>query len=83
VIYWETTGRQKDDLCQGDKNMNKHLQNILKGIGSVMDVAPSTDYNRFVSKEGGAERMRGHWVRTGKHIQCAMNRFADEQKTKK
>lgn len=63
--------------------MNKHLQNILKGIGSVMDVAPSTDYNRFVSKEGGAERMRGHWVRTGKHIQCAMNRFADEQKTKK
>ncbi len=63
--------------------MNKRLKHILKGVGSVMDIFPATDYSRFVPKESASERMRGHWERTGQHIKGAIDRFAHEQEKKK
>jgi hypothetical protein len=63
--------------------MTKQFQNILKGIGSVMDIAPSTDYTRFVPKKTATERMQEHWQRTGWHIQQAIDHFAHEQEEKK
>ena len=45
-----------------------------------MDIAPFTDYRRFVPKENIQERMHGHWARTGRNIQLAVERFANEQK---
>ncbi len=48
-----------------------------------MDLAPLTDYGRFVPKETPQERMHGHWVRTGRHIQLAAERFGYEQKIQK
>ncbi len=63
--------------------MTKRLKYIIKGVGSVMDIAPSTDYSRFVPKETAGERMQGHWERVGQHINIAINRFADEQEKQK
>lgn len=63
--------------------MTKQLKHILKDVGSMMDIAPSTDYSRFVPKETAEERMRGHWERVGQHINIAINRFADEQEKQK
>jgi len=63
--------------------MIKRIQYIFKGIGSIMDITPSTDYNQFIPKETPAERMYGHWKRTGNHIKKAIECFANEQKDKK
>jgi hypothetical protein len=63
--------------------MNHKVKNILKGVGSVMDIMPSTDYSRFVPKETASERMQGHWARAGQHLQRAIDRFAYEQEKKK
>ena len=63
--------------------MTNRIQHILKGVGSVMDITPSTDYSRFVPNETPAERMYGHWNRTGNHIKKAVKRFTNEQKDKK
>ncbi len=61
--------------------MTKQLKNFFRGAGSVMDVAPSTSsYGRFIPKQSAGERMRGHWSKTGKHINNAANRFARAQK---
>ena len=62
--------------------MTKHFQNILKGIGSVMDIAPCNDYGRFVPTENIQKRMQGHWERTGNTIKAAAERFTHEQKEK-
>ena len=62
--------------------MTKNIKHILKGVGSVMDIAPSSDYSHFIPKETPSERMRGHWERTGNHLTRAVKRFADEQEKK-
>lgn len=63
--------------------MIKQLKHILKGVGSVMDIAPCADYSRFIPKESANERMRKHWERTGQHIKHAIDRFAHEQEKTK
>lgn len=63
--------------------MTEHIKHILKGVGSVMDIAPFSDYSHFIPKETPSERMRGHWERTGSYLKCAIERFADEQEKKK
>ena len=63
--------------------MTKQLKNILKGVGSVMNISPRNDYRRFIPKESAGERMKGHWERTGHHIKRAIDRFAHEQKEQK
>ena len=63
--------------------MTENIKHILKGIGSVMDIAPSSDYSHFIPKETPSERMRGHWERTGNHLARAIESFADEQEKKK
>lgn len=62
--------------------MTKHLKSFFKGAGSVMDIAPETDYRRFVPKGTPAERIGRHWVRVGKHLSTSMGRFANDQKKK-
>jgi hypothetical protein len=38
------------------------IQNILRGMGSFVDICPAADYRRFVPRKAGPERMRGHFV---------------------
>lgn len=59
------------------------LQYFLKGVGSIMDIAPRVDYSCFVPKKTPSERMEEHWKRTGQHISHAIDSFAYEQKKQK
>ena len=58
--------------------MSKNFENLLKGIGSVMEIMPYADYSRFVPKMTAKERMQRHWERTGLRLQRAFNRFTYE-----
>lgn len=58
----------------------KVIHVLIRSAGSIINIFPETDFQRFVPKQTASARMYGHWSRTGKHIQNAMNRFADEQK---
>jgi hypothetical protein len=53
---------------------------ILRGIGSVVNISPSTNYNRFVPKQTSNERMAQSWEKTGQRIKAAIGRFNDGQK---
>jgi len=53
---------------------------ILRGIGSVINISPSTDYSRFVPKQTSNERIRDSWEKTGQRIKTAMKRFDNDQK---
>jgi hypothetical protein len=64
-------------LRQEENNMTKQIKNIIRGVGSLLDVAPSTDYSEFVPKESTAERIHKSWTRTGESIQRSLNHFAN------
>lgn len=59
--------------------MKTRTKNILKGIGSIFNIAPSTNYNRFISKYSSAQRINNHWVRTGKYLSNSIQRYSHEQ----
>ncbi|MCF8111205.1 MAG: hypothetical protein K9J85_06920 [Desulfobacteraceae bacterium] len=63
--------------------MTEKVKNILKGAGSIMDIAPATNYKKYVPQKNTTKRMEGHWRRVGKNIQTAIERFSNEQKAKK
>ncbi len=52
--------------------MKRKTSNTLIGIGSVLDIYPSSaDYRRYcqpVQKKTVADRIRGHWEKVGKNI---------------
>jgi len=58
--------------------MRQNFENLMKGIGSVMNIMPYTDYSRFVPKMTAKQRMQRHWERTGVRLQRAFNRFSTE-----
>jgi len=58
----------------------KKAVNILRGIGSVVNISPSTDYSRFVPKQTPNERLSQSWEKTGQRIKTAMKRFDNDQK---
>jgi hypothetical protein len=58
------------------------IQNILRGMGSVFDICPATDYRRFVPRKTGPERMRGHFESVGRAIERSISRVAGGQGTK-
>ena len=62
--------------------MNKKLRHIVRGVGSLVDISPNTNYKRFIPRQSATERMEAAWNRTGKHLENAINKFSDEQKQK-
>ena len=63
--------------------MKKRVKYILKGAGSIMNIAPASDYSRFISKESVSKRISNHWVRTGRYIHNSIKRYGNEQKEEK
>jgi len=63
--------------------MTEKVKNMLKGAGSVMNLSPGHSYKKYIPEANTAKRMEGHWSRVGKNLQSAINRFSNEQKTKK
>ncbi len=63
--------------------MTARIRYILRGIGSVLDIAPCTDYEQYVPKKSPQERIAERWQRVGRHLTLAFEKFAHEQKTQK
>jgi hypothetical protein len=63
--------------------MTDKIKNMLRGAGSVLDIAPASNYRKYVPEKNPAKRMEGHFARVGKNIQTAIDRFSDERKAKK
>jgi len=61
------------------RNGNNKFTRFLSGVGSVLNIYPSTDYQRFVSNETPAERMAARWRRVGESLHRSVNQFALEQ----
>lgn len=55
--------------------MNAKVKNLLRGAGSVMDIAPSSDLRRFAPRRTTADRMTGHFVRVGESMSRACGTF--------
>ena len=63
--------------------MAARFRYILEGIGSILDIAPDTDYGKFVPKKTPQERMAERWQRVGRHINVAIQKVVNEQKKEK
>lgn len=63
--------------------MTEKVKNMLRGAGSILDLAPATNYRQYVPRQKAAKRMEGHFARVGRNIQTAVDRFSNEQKDKK
>ncbi len=51
--------------------MNK-LNNFLKGIGSILNIFPSTNYKTKHLNKTQEERILGYWNETNKHFKNIM-----------
>jgi hypothetical protein len=54
--------------------------NILKGIGSVLDICPTVDYSKYLpqrdfngSFQTDAENLRNDWIKVGNAFRHAMS----------
>jgi hypothetical protein len=63
--------------------MSQRLKNILEGFGSVLNIAPSTNYKKYIPSRDYSNRLERRWFRVGNHIRKAINRFEYEQKDEK
>ncbi len=64
--------------------MERTHANILKGVGSILDIAPADSasrYSRYIPTDSPQERARKTWVRVGESIGRAMGDFEHEQET--
>lgn len=59
--------------------MTEQVQQFLAGLGSVLDVAPVSDYERYVPKATPSERMASRWARVGNCLRRALERYEREQ----
>ena len=59
--------------------MKRLTSNIIKGVGSVVNILPSNDYTRFVPKGTPEERMRATWQRVGNSLKKATGQYSHEQ----
>lgn len=61
--------------------VTRKLQNILRGIGSVVDIAPAPRQNQIVNPAHGrsdADAVKDDWRRVGEDIHTAIARVESE-----
>ncbi len=56
--------------------MLKKKRHICHAMGSVMDIAPSTDYMQYVPNDPIERRIQRHFEKTGNSIKVAIDRLA-------
>ncbi len=52
--------------------MTEKLKHFLKGVGSVVDLAPSPRAHRFIPRDGDTDRLRGDLDRIGADMNRAL-----------
>ncbi len=55
---------------------------IISGIGSLLAIFPSTNYDMYVPKKSDGDRIKSHWEQTGSHLRAAMGKYEQENKQK-
>lgn len=53
----------------------KNKFSFLKGLGSVINIWPNTDYSEFMDKRPIEKRIAGYWGEAGRHLNNAINDF--------
>ena len=48
-----------------------------------MEIAPKSDYSRFVPAASPQERIQHAWSRTGDYLKTSLDRFGSEKEKKK
>lgn len=61
--------------------MKARTKNILRGIGSLMDIFPRSEFSRYISHKDSEERMSEHWQRVGDSFRRVMGDFQHEPTT--
>lgn len=62
--------------------MANRLKNILKGMGSVLEICPASDYS-FSNDKTDAEKLNGDWQKIGLDFQKSFHSVVHGQKDKK
>jgi hypothetical protein len=62
--------------------MTKHLKNFVKGVGSVLDIAPSEHFSRRIPKGSDADRLQGDLQRIGQDMYRSMDKLTRGRRTK-
>ncbi|MEW6219197.1 MAG: ImmA/IrrE family metallo-endopeptidase [Thermodesulfobacteriota bacterium] len=58
------------------------LKNTLAGVGSILDIAPSSDYTRLVPRLTVQQRLRANWEKVGSSIRKSVIDFEHERQDK-
>lgn len=59
--------------------MTKHLRNILRGVGSILDVCPAERRGKVhPPSRSDADALRGDWERVGQDLHNAIQATARE-----
>lgn len=59
----------------------RQLKLFLRGMGSVLDIYPRTNFRRFIPRDSDAERLREDWRRVGEAFSAATLQWKHEQET--
>jgi len=62
--------------------MAKNIKHVIKGIGSIMDISPSSDYGKYISRATVDKRLQSHFERAGQSIKLAIIRYSEENEKK-
>ena len=58
--------------------MNKALHNIVRGIGSVLNVAPRNDYSHLIPNYSTKDALAMDFARTGDDLRASMSKYEQE-----
>jgi len=61
--------------------MGEQIKVIIRGIGSVLDIAPANDYTEFVPKETAMVRLHQSFEMVGKDMRVAMKKLDEKNLT--
>jgi len=76
IIDFQGMSNKMEILAVGEE-----IRSLIRGIGSVLDIAPHHDYSEFVPKEDAMQRLQHSFERVGKDIDAAMKQVDFQQHT--
>ena len=56
-------------------NIGKIIKNILRGMGSIINIYPNTDYRRNLPQRTDSEALRQDWINVGRDLRKAMKKI--------
>ncbi|MCX7112204.1 MAG: hypothetical protein NTX45_19165 [Proteobacteria bacterium] len=57
------------------RETKSRTRSFLKGVGSVVDIFPSTRFEKFIPKKTMEERMAEDWEKVGQSIYIAISKY--------